>query len=198
MLYFTIMNPTLEKVKHFADQAHGDQRRKYSGERYITHPIRVMEMCMKYTDDDCMLAAALLHDVLEDTTVTERAMAEFLQGIMSAETAGRTLDLVIELTDVYTKKNYPGLNRRARKAKEADRLSQVSGDAQTIKYADIVDNATNIFIHDPDFATVFIQEGKWVLKRMLKGDPELYDRAMKVVNDCLELMDERQVMDKLK
>jgi guanosine-3',5'-bis(diphosphate) 3'-pyrophosphohydrolase len=192
------MNPTLEAVKRFAEKAHGDQRRKYSDERYITHPIRVMETCMNYTDDDCMLAAALLHDVLEDTTVTQNEMGEFLRGVMTPEAAARTLELVVELTDIYTKKNYPGLNRRARKSKEAERLSHVSGDAQTIKYADIIDNATNIFVHDPDFAIVFIQEGKWVLKRMLKGDSELYDRAMKVVTDCLELMDDRQVMDRLK
>lgn len=192
------MNETLEKIKDFAERAHGTQRRKYSDERYITHPIRVMETCKTYTDDDCVLAAALLHDVLEDTSVTEKAMGEFLRQVMSPSAAGRTLELVVELTDIYTKKNYPGLNRRARKAKEADRLSKVSGDAQTIKYADVIDNATNIFVHDPDFAVVFIQEGRSVLKRMLKGDAELYDRAMKVVEDCLEIMDERSMMDKLK
>ncbi len=161
------MNPTLEKVKNFAEKAHGEQRRKYSGERYISHPIRVMEMCEQYTDDDSMLAAALLHDVLEDTEVTEKGMRAFLHDVMPPEMADRTLEMVIELTDTYTKKNYPGLNRRSRKSKEAERLSKVSGDAQTIKYADVIDNATNIFVHDPDFAVVFIQEGRGVLKRML-------------------------------
>jgi (p)ppGpp synthase/HD superfamily hydrolase len=198
MFFVMPMNPTLEKVKRFAEKAHGEQRRKYSDERYISHPIRVMEMCMQYTDDDCMLAAALLHDVLEDTSVNEKEMRTFLNEVMSPEAAERTLEMVVELTDIYTKKKYPGLNRRARKSKEAERLSKVSGDAQTIKYADIIDNATNIFVHDPDFAIVFIQEGRGVLKRMLQGDPELYDRALKVVEDCLELMDERQMTDKLR
>jgi (p)ppGpp synthase/HD superfamily hydrolase len=184
------MDATLEKVKSFADMAHGDQRRKYSDERFIAHPIRVMENCQKYTDDVCVLAAALLHDVLEDTDVKKEKLHAFLKSIMSLTQADRTFELVVELTDVYTKKHYPGLNRRARKAKEADRLAMISGDAQTIKYADIIDNATNIFVHDPDFAVVFIQEGKRVLKRMVKGDAELQDRALKMVDDCLELMDE--------
>ena len=60
----------LEKIRHFADQAHGGQLRKYTPERYIVHPVRVMETLKKYTDDLTVLAAALLHDVLEDTTTT--------------------------------------------------------------------------------------------------------------------------------
>ena len=101
------MDAILEKVKVFADQAHGDQRRKYSNERYIFHPLRVMENCRNYTDDMAVLAAALLHDVLEDTKVTREEMDNFLREIMPEVMAARTLDLVIELTDVYTKKNYP-------------------------------------------------------------------------------------------
>ena len=188
-----MMNATLESVKQFADQAHGEQRRKFSDERYIVHPIRVMETCTSYTDDECILAAALLHDVLEDTKVTAEEMERFLMEIMSPIAAARTVELVVELTDIYTKKKYPALNRRARKSKESERLAGISSDAQTIKYADIIDNATNIFVNDPDFAVVFLQEGKRVLLRMEKGDTELQDRAIKIVNDCLELLDSKEV-----
>lgn len=184
-----LMNDSiLEEVKAFAALAHGTQRRKYSDELYIHHPIRVMEMCRSHTDDHCVLAAALLHDVLEDTAVTKEAIQDFLRSVMSAEHTARTLQLVVELTDIYTKKNYPRLNRRARKSKEAERLSHASADAQTIKYADIIDNATNIFVHDPDFAVVFIQEGKHLLNKMRNGDPTLFTQALLVVEDCLELM----------
>ena len=111
--------------------------------------------------------------------------------------AARTLDLVIELTDVYTKKNYPGLNRRARKMREADRLAKISGDAQTIKYADIIDNVTNIFVNDPDFAVVFTQEGRYALRKMEKGDEELFDKANKMIEDCLDLMNEHETLNRL-
>jgi guanosine-3',5'-bis(diphosphate) 3'-pyrophosphohydrolase len=191
------MNEILEKVKHFADRAHGDQRRKYCHERYIFHPIRVMENCKLYTDDDAVLAAALLHDVLEDTNTTREDMLEFLLGVMPDAMATRTLDLVVELTDVYTKNNYPELNRRARKLKEADRLSKISGDAQTIKYSDIIDNVTNIFVNDPDFATVFIHEGRTALRKMEKGDQELFDKASKMIEDCLDLMNEHEALNRL-
>ena len=183
-------NTTLEKVKRFAALAHGEQKRKYSGEPYIQHPIRVMETCKLYTHDHCILASALLHDVLEDTTVTEEVMHDFLSGIMEPEDAAKILKLVVELTDVYTRENYPFVNRRARKAKEADRLAHVSAEAQTIKYADIIDNAASIFVHDPGFAAVFIGEGKWLLNKMDKGNAELRNQALLMVNECLELIEE--------
>jgi len=63
------MDKVLEQVKDFADKAHGDQLRKYTPDRYIVHPMRVMLICQEYTDDSQILAAALLHDVLEDTPV---------------------------------------------------------------------------------------------------------------------------------
>jgi (p)ppGpp synthase/HD superfamily hydrolase len=187
------MNTILEKVKRFAALTHGEQKRKYSGEPYIQHPIRVMETCKMYTHDHCVLASALLHDVLEDTTVTEEVMHDFLSGIMNPEDATKILKLVVELTDIYTQKNYPLLNRRARKAKEADRLACVSAEAQTIKYADIIDNAASIFVHDPGFATVFIGEGKWLLNKMEKGNAELRNQALLMVDECLELIEDEGI-----
>lgn len=186
------MSDVLETIKNFADQCHGDQVRKYSKERYIVHPVRVMETCKEFTQEVPVLAAALLHDVLEDTPVTETEIRTFLERLLDPRETDMTIQFVVELTDVYTKKNYPVLNRRSRKKREVDRLSQVSGEAQTVKYADIIDNATNIFVHDPDFAQVFLNEGKALLKKMNKGNPVLYARAIKTVNDCLELLENKE------
>jgi (p)ppGpp synthase/HD superfamily hydrolase len=61
-------------VTDFADRTHGSQTRKYTTERYIVHPIRVMEMVRHYYQDLPVLCAALLHDVLEDTPVTQNEM----------------------------------------------------------------------------------------------------------------------------
>src|SRR5688500_17499398 len=124
----------LMKVREYTDQAHGSQMRKYSEDRYIVHPVRVMETVRQYRDDVAVLSAALLHDVLEDTPVSKDELGEFLSTIMDTNDAIRTLKVVEELTDIYVKANFPSLNRRRRKMKEADRLAEVSGDAQTIKY----------------------------------------------------------------
>jgi (p)ppGpp synthase/HD superfamily hydrolase len=179
------MNEVLEKIKDYADKAHGDQMRKYTPERYIVHPIRVMELCKPYNSSLPVLASALLHDVLEDTAVTEEQMKGFLLTVMSEEDANETVHLVVELTDVYVKKDYPQWNRKTRKEKETERIEQISADAQTIKYADIIDNCIEIVRYDQQFGPKFLRECKMLLHKMRKGNPELYRKAVDMVNQSL-------------
>jgi len=180
------MEKILQHIIEFAHRAHGEQTRKYTPEPYIVHPIRVMELCKRVTDDICILAAALLHDVLEDTNVSRNELESFLESVLDAAIAERTLQLVVDLTDVYVKKDYPKLNRRTRKAKELVRLEKTSPDSQTIKYADIIDNSTEIVKHDPDFAKVFLYECKVNLKKLNKGNKELYNEAVTLVENAIE------------
>jgi|SRR5690606_9120748 len=177
----------LEHIRRYADDAHGDQRRKYLPEqRYIVHPIRVMELCEAYESDVNILAAALLHDVLEDTPISEEELGRFLQETINADDAQKTLRYVVELTDVYIKADYPHLNRRQRKAKENERLQKISPQAQTIKYADITDNCIEIVQHDTDFAPLFLRECQDVLDKLDKGNKALYRRAQEAVSAGLD------------
>jgi (p)ppGpp synthase/HD superfamily hydrolase len=180
------MESKLEKIREFADEAHGDQKRKYSGDRYIVHPIRVMEICSQYTQNHIILAAALLHDVLEDTPVTKLKMKLFLETIMSVEDADKTIKLVAALTDVYTKEKFPLLNRKNRRYKESERLHNIPADAQTVKYADIIDNTIDMTQNDPDFATVYLKECMTTLKKITNGNPELYKRALQTVEENMQ------------
>lgn len=184
------MQEKLEKIKAFADHAHGGQKRKYNPERYIEHPVRVMNTCKRFTDDIAVLAAALLHDVLEDTSVTEEELHLFLLDLLGRQEAIRTLNLVRNLTDVYIKKNYPHLNRATRKAKEFERLSTADPLSQSIKYADVIDNSVGIAKQDADFANVSLREYKELLSRLDKGDARLRSEAMQVVEQ------ERHVLKK--
>jgi guanosine-3',5'-bis(diphosphate) 3'-pyrophosphohydrolase len=177
---------SLEAIIKFADQAHGDQMRKYTNERYIVHPIRVMQICHEYSQDQALLSAALLHDVLEDTPVTSQEIEHFLLPILGTEETKRSLAFVVELTDVYIKKKYPRMNRRLRKDNEAQRLSKVSSEAQTIKYADIMDNSVNIVLHDREFGYRYLTESQMILDSMEKGHPVLYERALHTVRECME------------
>lgn len=71
----------LRRAYHLADEAHRGQCRK-SGEPYITHPIAVAELLFELGMDTESLAAALLHDVVEDTDVTlEQITQQFGQEI---------------------------------------------------------------------------------------------------------------------
>ena len=61
----------IEQVKELATRLHGDQKRKYSGDPYVSHTFRVADIVKEYGGDDAMIMAAILHDVLEDTPTTE-------------------------------------------------------------------------------------------------------------------------------
>lgn len=176
----------LEQVRLFTDRSHGEQMRKYSPERYIVHPMRVMKMVSEYNQDTAMLTAAILHDVLEDTAVSKHELKTFLYTLMEGHQADRAFNLVVELTDIYTKNNYPQYNRRKRKRLEADRIKKTSGESHTIKYADIIDNVPEITVHDPDFAALFVVECKDLLFHMRKGVVELRERAFTTVDDCMQ------------
>ncbi len=66
---------TLERAYAVAKAAHEGQRRK-SGEPYITHPVAVTQILADYGLDVATLAAALLHDVVEDTEVDLRQIVD--------------------------------------------------------------------------------------------------------------------------
>jgi len=178
----------LAQVRDFADRAHGEQLHKYTPERYIVHPLRVMRHCQQVTSDIAILCAALLHDVLEDTATAEAEVLGFLVPLLGAPQAERTLKLAIELTDVYVWSAYPRMRRRERKEKEARRMAQVSAEGQTIKYADILDNSGEIVTQDPEFAPVYLKECRALLKAMTRGNAGLREQALDLVDTGLKIL----------
>ncbi len=65
----------IEKAYHLAERAHKDQVRK-SGEPYIIHPLCVSIILADLEMDKETIAAGLLHDVIEDTIMTEDEIKE--------------------------------------------------------------------------------------------------------------------------
>ncbi|HTW83701.1 MAG TPA: bifunctional (p)ppGpp synthetase/guanosine-3',5'-bis(diphosphate) 3'-pyrophosphohydrolase [Candidatus Sulfotelmatobacter sp.] len=65
----------LERVYDVADHAHEGQRRA-SGESYIAHPLAVADILADLEMDRATIAAAILHDVVEDTVITNEEVAE--------------------------------------------------------------------------------------------------------------------------
>ena len=160
----------LKKVLQFATDAHQGQKRKYSDEDYISHPIEVAKMVYYRSNSVAMTAAALLHDVLEDTKVTHSELRLFLHKIFLSNSAEDVLAWVVELTDVYTHKDFPNYNRKERKRLEALRLFYVSDQAKEIKLADIEHNSESIEKHDPKFAKVFLEEKRQLLEYLCSGE----------------------------
>lgn len=152
------MKDIIERARLFATFAHCGQVRKYTGDPYVVHPIAVAAAVTCLTDSLEVVAAAYLHDTIEDTEVTYQHIADFF--------GTRVAGLVLELTDVYTHESHPTFNRALRKKLEAQRLSRVSDDAKLIKRCDIADNTKSIVDHDPDFAFVYLAEKAYLLRCM--------------------------------
>lgn len=64
-----ISSTRIQKAYNLAANAHKDQKR-VSGEPYITHPLAVAHILLKIDTDEATLVAALLHDTVEDTSIT--------------------------------------------------------------------------------------------------------------------------------
>lgn len=167
----------IEQAKKFSTLAHEsiDHRRKYTGEPYHFHTTAVAEIASAYSQDPEVIAAAHLHDVLEDVTPKN---PEFGPEAILREFGSRVLGLVHSLTDVYTREAFPGLNRAARKLLEAQRLAMVPEEAQLVKLADILDNTRDIVRNDPGFAKVYLAEKNQLLGLMKGGPLKLRKAAM--------------------
>jgi GTP pyrophosphokinase len=79
----------LRAAYEFAREKHGGQKRR-SGEPYITHPVSVAEILAGMEMDVQTLAAGLLHDVVEDATVTIEELSQRFGGEIAALVDGVT------------------------------------------------------------------------------------------------------------
>lgn len=166
--------PLVNKAFTFASAAHAaiNQRRKYNNAPYIVHPVEVCAIVSSVEDHTPeMLAAALLHDVVEDTEVT----LELIETMF-----GR---VVMNHVFWLTKASNPGDGNRAiRKKIDREHTWLAPKQAQTIKVADIISNIRDIHEADDGFAKVFINEKKLLLEGM-NADEKLMKEAWQIIND---------------
>jgi (p)ppGpp synthase/HD superfamily hydrolase len=159
----------VERALILGTAAHVGQVRKYIPVPYMFHPVEVANICAEYgglADDEDALCAALLHDVVEDTSIPIEDIEE--------EFGRRVAEFVTELTEVEV----PG-NRATRKEAERLRLNKVSDTAQTIKLADMISNTKSIAKHDPGFAKVYLEEKAKLLPLLDRGNRALQEYAYK-------------------
>jgi hypothetical protein len=159
-----------ERALIFALRAHGDQKRKYTNEPYLIHPIAVAGMLKDAGLDEDAQIAGLFHDLVEDTDVTfEEIESEF--GL-------RVCGLVREVTDFS--KPSDG-NRANRKRIDREHLATACDDAQSLKCADLISNTVSIVEHDPRFAKIYLAEKRELLGVLTRADRNLLRRACEVL-----------------
>lgn len=148
----------LMEATGFAAVKHADQKRRYSGEPYIAHCLRVAgslaDMSADYPVTDDMLMAAVLHDTVEDTDCTFKEIEEKFGPTVSDYVRALSIDPAAG-------------NRTARYQKYTEALAAAPFAVQLIKFCDLLDNVEDIRHHDKHFYPVYKKE---VLRMALAMD----------------------------
>lgn len=162
----------IERAELYATAAHGatGQKRKYTDEPYVVHLREVAGLVETHGGDEAMIAAAWLHDVVEDTEIR----MDEIERHFGADVA----ELVFALTDVSKPEDG---NRAVRKELDRLHVAKASPRAKTVKLADIISNVSSIAAFDPGFAKVYIPEREAVLAVLTEGDPALYAKASEAI-----------------
>ena len=156
----------------FAGRAHRNQKRKYDGKSYISHPMSVAGIVMRYIPDYTteMIHAALLHDVVEDTDTT----IEQVNGVFGPKVA----EYVNYLTDVSVPSDG---NRKFRKNLDAEWNGKGPPESQNIKLADLIHNSVDIQKNDKKFWKLYRLEKLYTIQQLTKSNSQLKAIARSIV-----------------
>lgn len=165
----------LDRAIIFAVNAHAGTERRGKGFPYIVHPMEAVEIVATITPDQELLAAAALHDTVEDTEVTvEQLRAEFGERIASlvASESDEMVDGVSEEDSWH-----------ARKQAAIDRLAAAPHDAKIVALGDKLSNMRAI-------ARDFAVKGDELWKIFHASDPRDHEWHYRGLADSLrELSD---------
>jgi len=138
------LNKLVIKAYHIAEQAHRGQTRKYSGDPFIVHPVRVSYRAVanvgwspRYTD---VQVVALLHDTIEDTDTTVESLKE--------DGMGGWADVVDVLTHKPDVTYFDYIKSIRKYAEDNDGDHWRDNTAILVKVADIMDNMNDMPPHD--------------------------------------------------
>ncbi len=161
----------LRRAEEFARFKHQHQTRKMSNIPYITHPLAVAQRVSGFTEDPEIRAAAVLHDVLEDTDTTwDELLQHFSQ---------RICDIVKELTLDKEKYTVPETDENGKILSELEKqerklelkvpyliekINHLSESARLIKFADRENNVADLRKADPIFASRYARETQFILQ----------------------------------
>ena len=165
-----------------SETLHYGQVRKFTNEPFINHPIRMAIAYLKSISGSphpyvsiTLLAAILLHDVVEDTHLDFNQLYERLFNLAKESAIGKMPDtyykqkaayitkIVAEVTDIYTPEDFSFLSRKERKELENKRAINFSSWARRIKLLDIEDNTNfgdfeQMDFRQRSFAATYIPE----------------------------------------
>lgn len=122
----------LDRAILFAVRAHAGTERRGKGFPYIVHPMEAVAIVSTMTPDQELLAAAALHDTVEDTDVTVEQLREAF--------GERIAHLVADESDTFEAGVSEEESWHARKQAAIDRLSRASREAKMVALGDKLSN----------------------------------------------------------
>lgn len=165
----------VEEAEKFARYHYKEigRMRRYTGEPYIRHTEEVVKIVGATPNhSDKMLAAAWLHDITRDTSLT-------MSNIYGCFFDTGVASIVCELNDRSTPEDG---NRAQRKKIDRDNMYHTSTESKTIKLACIIDTVRGMPAWNTDFTKIFLGETRMLLRPLKSGDPTLWHRAFEIAN----------------
>lgn len=122
----------LDKALHFAIDAHSGTERRGKGFPYVVHLLEAVEIAATMTSDQEVLAAAVLHDAVEDTDCTiediRKAFGERIAAMVEAESD-------VQMPEIPEKDSW-----RARKQLAIGRIARATRDQKVVALSDKLSN----------------------------------------------------------
>jgi myo-inositol-1(or 4)-monophosphatase len=160
----------LDRAIIFAVKAHAGTERRGKGFPYIVHPMEAVEIVATMTTDQELLAAAALHDTVEDTDVTvEQLKAEF---------GDRIASLVAQESEEKPEGMSDEESWHDRKQAAINRLAKTSRDAKMVALGDKLSNIRAI-------ARDYAEIGDELWKRFHASDPKDHEWHYRGLADAL-------------
>ncbi|MDO4177201.1 MAG: HD domain-containing protein [Bacillota bacterium] len=150
----------LDDAIKFAVDAHKGAERRGKGFPYIVHPMEAVAIVATITADQELLAAAALHDVVEDTDYTEADIRERF--------GDRVASLVATESDIVVEGKSDEESWHERKQAAIDRLAKASHDGKVVAMGDKLSNMRAI-------ARDFAAEGSGFWNRFHTTDPKEHE-----------------------
>ncbi len=167
----------ITKARLYAKLKHCGQKRKWTNEDYFCHPERVAINVLKHGDVyDEMVAAAYMHDLIEDTPTTHSQINELF---------GKTIaDMVLSLTSYSKQVNISSI-RALRKKADMEYLARQSDEVHIIKLYDRLDNVSDMVGSDAGFKRLYANETIDLITHIGSVDRDLSMKIKEIVNPWL-------------
>jgi len=170
----------------FVKTQHDSQKRKYTGEPYFVHLLRVVEILSPHPLDEMEVEIGLCHDLLERTSCSKILLVNKLKEYgYDLFPRNKIAKGVYDLTNIYVEERYPHYTRAERKQLEAERLLDIEPFSQTVMYAELIDNIPSITKFDPDFARTYLEEIGVYITTLNEGNTDLYNMCCQTINSAL-------------